>query len=81
MKEIEQEVLNHIPDPLAKLVWEKWIAEGKARLILPNGGADLIYLGDEDPGNQESISRECQEGGEPETMRAIRIIPRSIGTG
>jgi len=37
MKEIEQEVLNHIPDPLAKLVWEKWIAEGKARLILPNG--------------------------------------------
>jgi len=33
MKEIEQEVLNHIPDPLAKLVWEKWIAEGKARLI------------------------------------------------
>ncbi|WFN33480.1 hypothetical protein L1S32_06355 [Methanogenium sp. S4BF] len=37
MKEIEQEVLNNIPDPIAKLVWEKWIAEGKARLILPNG--------------------------------------------
>ena len=37
MREIEQEVLNHIPDPISKLVWEKWIAEGKARLILPNG--------------------------------------------
>ncbi len=29
MKEIEQEVLNHIPDPLAKLVRKKWNAEGK----------------------------------------------------
>jgi len=33
MKEISQEVLDHIPDPIAKLVWEKWIAEGTARLI------------------------------------------------
>jgi len=33
MKEISQETLDHIPDPIAKLVWEKWIAEGKARLI------------------------------------------------
>lgn len=33
MKEIHQEVLDHMPDPIAKLVWEKWIAEGKARLI------------------------------------------------
>ena len=36
MKEIEQNVLNHIPDPLAKLVREKCIAEGKASLIMPN---------------------------------------------
>ncbi|MBP7145691.1 MULTISPECIES: hypothetical protein [unclassified Methanoculleus] len=36
MKEITQEVLDHIPDPIAKLVWEKWIADGKARLITPN---------------------------------------------
>jgi hypothetical protein len=28
--------LDHIPDPIAKLVWEKWIAEGTARLI-PSG--------------------------------------------
>jgi len=33
---IEQEVLNHIPDPLAKLVWKKCIAEEKAPLIMPN---------------------------------------------
>jgi hypothetical protein len=33
MREILQEVLDHIPDPIAKLVWEEWIAEGKARLI------------------------------------------------
>lgn len=33
MEEITQEVLDHIPDPIAKIVWEKWIAEGKARLI------------------------------------------------
>ncbi len=33
MKEISQETLDHIPDPIAKLVWEKWIAEGKSRLI------------------------------------------------
>lgn len=33
MKEISQETLDHIPDPIARLVWEKWIAEGKARLI------------------------------------------------
>ncbi len=36
MEEITQEVLDHIPDPIAKLVWEKWIADGKARLITPN---------------------------------------------
>jgi len=36
MREITQEVLDHIPDPIAKLVWEKWIFEGKARLINPN---------------------------------------------
>jgi len=30
MREITQEVLDHIPDPIAKLVWEKWIAEGTA---------------------------------------------------
>jgi len=36
MREITQEVLDHIPDPIAKLVWEKWIAEGTARLI-PSG--------------------------------------------
>lgn len=35
MREITQEVLDHIPDPIAKLVWEKWIAEGTARLIQP----------------------------------------------
>lgn len=33
MREISQEVLDHIPDPIAKLVWEKWIQDGKARLI------------------------------------------------
>ncbi|OPX70869.1 MAG: hypothetical protein A4E38_01284 [Methanoregulaceae archaeon PtaB.Bin108] len=33
MHEITQETLDHLPDPIAKLVWEKWIAEGKARLI------------------------------------------------
>ena len=36
MKEIRQEALDHIPDPIARLVWEKWIAEGKARLIPSN---------------------------------------------
>ena len=36
MREITQEVLDHIPDPIAKLVWEKWIADGKSRLITPN---------------------------------------------
>lgn len=33
MREISQEVLDHIPNPLAKLVWEKWIADGTARVI------------------------------------------------
>lgn len=33
MKEISQEILEHLPDPIARLVWEKWIAEGTARLI------------------------------------------------
>jgi len=33
LREISQEVLDHIPNPLAKLVWEKWIADGTARLI------------------------------------------------
>lgn len=33
MHEITQETLDHLPDPIAKLVWEKWIAEGKARLV------------------------------------------------
>jgi hypothetical protein len=33
MREISQEVLDHIPNPLAKLVWEKWIQDGTARLI------------------------------------------------
>ncbi|NLB00751.1 MAG: hypothetical protein GX837_07305 [Methanomicrobiales archaeon] len=33
MREITQEVLDHIPDPIAKLVWEKQIDDGKARLI------------------------------------------------
>ena len=33
MKEINKQTLDHIYDPIAKLVWEKWISEGKARLI------------------------------------------------
>jgi hypothetical protein len=33
MREISQEILDHLPDPIARLVWEKWIAEGTARLI------------------------------------------------
>ena len=42
MKEIEQEVLSHIPNQLTKLVWEKWIAEGKAPPDFTQwGGADM----------------------------------------
>jgi len=33
MHEITQEILNHLPDAIAKLVWEKWIAEGKTHLV------------------------------------------------
>jgi len=33
MREITQEALDNIPYPIAKLVWGKWISEGKARLI------------------------------------------------
>lgn len=38
MHEISQEILEHLPDPIAWLVWEKWIAEGKAKLV-PNNEA------------------------------------------
>jgi hypothetical protein len=31
MKEISQEVPDHVPDSMAKIVREKWIADGKAR--------------------------------------------------
>jgi hypothetical protein len=30
MREITQEALDHIPDPVAALAREKWIAEGRA---------------------------------------------------
>lgn len=33
MHEITQETLDHLPDPIVKLVWEKWIAEGKTHLV------------------------------------------------
>ncbi len=36
MEEITQEVIDHIPDRIAKIVWGKWIAEGKVRLITPH---------------------------------------------
>lgn len=41
MKEIDKQTLDHIPDPIARLVWEKWISEGKAKLIdnTPGGEA------------------------------------------
>ncbi|WP_165394862.1 hypothetical protein [Methanofollis fontis] len=32
MKEISQEVLDHMPDPIARMVWERWIEDGTARL-------------------------------------------------
>ncbi len=38
MKETEQEVLNHIPDPLGKPVWENRTAEEQNNWQnLPNG--------------------------------------------
>ncbi len=33
MREITQEMLDRIRSPIAKRIWEKWIADGKARLI------------------------------------------------
>lgn len=33
MHENTQEPLDLLPEPLTRLVWEKWIAEGKARLV------------------------------------------------
>lgn len=33
MREITQEMLDRIRSPIAKRIWETWIAEGKARLI------------------------------------------------
>ncbi|HOT03979.1 MAG TPA: hypothetical protein PK069_07360 [Methanolinea sp.] len=33
MHEITKETLDNLPDPIAKLVGEKWIAERKARVI------------------------------------------------
>ena len=32
MKEISQELLDHMPDPIAKMIWERWIEDGTARL-------------------------------------------------
>jgi hypothetical protein len=42
MKEIDKQTLDHLPDPIAKLVWEKWLVEGKARLIdnTPGSGGE-----------------------------------------
>jgi len=41
--EIHQEVLEHIEDPIAKTVWEKWIAQGITKLITgPFGGKPCI---------------------------------------
>jgi hypothetical protein len=39
-EEIDKQTLDHIYDPIAKLVWEKWIAEGKARLIDNTPGSE-----------------------------------------
>ncbi|MBP2145463.1 hypothetical protein J2129_000917 [Methanofollis sp. W23] len=39
MREISQETLDHMPDPIAKMIWEKWIEDGKARLKTPHNEA------------------------------------------
>jgi len=36
MEEITLEVLDYIPDPIAKVVWENRIARDKVRLITPH---------------------------------------------
>lgn len=35
---ISQQELNAMRDPLARMIWEKWIAEGKAKLEEPENG-------------------------------------------
>jgi hypothetical protein len=36
MKEITQEQLDHMPDPIARMVWIRWIDRGEARVV-PTG--------------------------------------------
>jgi hypothetical protein len=33
MKEITEEQLKHLPDPISRLTWIRWINRGEARLI------------------------------------------------
>ncbi|MDD5049388.1 MAG: hypothetical protein PHH09_10720 [Methanoregulaceae archaeon] len=33
MKEITKEQLDHMPDPIARMVWIRWIENGEARMI------------------------------------------------
>jgi hypothetical protein len=38
MKEIEQNVFDNLPSPLEKRIWERWIKQGKARVIPSKNG-------------------------------------------
>jgi hypothetical protein len=33
MRYISNEELEHMRDPIAKMVWEQWLKEGKAELV------------------------------------------------
>ena len=35
MRKIKREVLENMEDPIAQMVWQKWIREGKAQVIEP----------------------------------------------
>jgi hypothetical protein len=43
MRCISNEELEHMRDPIAKLIWEQWLKEGKAELVEEIRKCDTIY--------------------------------------
>ena len=54
---VSRKVLSMMEDPIAKMSWEKWIAQGKAKLVEgdqdPATGVDVVVTFDQDVDPEE----------------------------
>jgi hypothetical protein len=47
MRYITTDELDHMPDPIAQLVWRRWLKEGKAELVEDIRKCDnVVYVED-----------------------------------